>query len=83
MTCFEISQTSQALEKRYAHEQRLAKLQADLESSRAVLSVEVRGERLVELFKLHLALEDALIAELLRERGEMHRGGPGVKAVTT
>ena len=67
--CFEIWETPQALEKRNAREQRVARLQADLESSRMALSAELKEARVLELFKQHLALQDTLVAEILRARG--------------
>ncbi len=65
MTCLEIWETPQALAGSSARARHVAKLQADLESSRAVLSAELKEARLGELFRQHLALQDALITELL------------------
>jgi hypothetical protein len=65
MTCFDICETPQALEMRDARERRVVKLQVGLEVSRSAVSVELKEARLVELFKQHLALQDALLAELL------------------
>jgi hypothetical protein len=52
-----------------AREQRVAKLQADMEANRAALEAEQDQGRLVELLKQHAALQDALLAELLQHRG--------------
>ncbi len=52
-----------------AREQRLAKLRADLEASQSALALEQDQGRLVELLKQHVALQDALVAEILPVHG--------------
>ncbi len=54
-------------------EQRLAKLQADLEHNRTALATAADEARKVELLEQHVALQDALIAELMQGHG--HHGG--------
>lgn len=56
-------------------EQRAAKLQADLEQSRAALATESDLTRQVELLRQHVALQDALISELLQQGHGQHGGG--------
>lgn len=53
-------------------EQRVAKLRADLEVSRVALATEQDQSRLVELLKQHVALQDALVEELLEGHGHHH-----------
>lgn len=65
MTCLEIWETTQALRIPKTHEQRVASLLADLNSNRAALGGEHDQTRLVERLKRHVALQDALLAELL------------------
>lgn len=65
MTCFDLSETPQASEKRTAREQRVAKLHADLQTSRAALTAEQDPGRLIQLLKQQVALQDALLDELL------------------
>jgi hypothetical protein len=60
-----------------AREQRVAKLQADLEASRSALAAEQDQGRLVELLRQHAALQDALVAELLDNHGHHHAGHRG------
>ncbi|MFI5396024.1 MAG: hypothetical protein ACHQ9S_10865 [Candidatus Binatia bacterium] len=57
-----------------AREQRVAKLQADLEASRLAVATEQDQDRLVELLKQHVVLQDALVAELKQGHGQ-HGGG--------
>ncbi len=54
--------------------QRVAKLRADLEASRSALAAEQDQGRLVELLKQHVALQDALVGELLEGHGHHHGG---------
>lgn len=56
-------------------EQRVAKLRADLDASGSALAAEQEQARLVELLKQHVALQDALVAELLQAHGHHHDGG--------
>lgn len=62
-------------------EQRAAKLQADLEQSRTALAAESDPSRQLELLKQHVALQDALISELLQQ-GHGHHGGGDQQAKT-
>lgn len=62
-----------------AREQRVAKLQADLERSRAALTAEQDQTQLVELLRQHLVLQDALVAELMQGHGA-HGGHRQAKA---
>jgi hypothetical protein len=55
-------------------EQRVEKLQADLDSNRVALNAEQDQGRLVELLKQHVVLQDALVAELMQGHGQ-HGGG--------
>lgn len=55
-------------------EQRMAKLQVDLEQSRTALATETDPSSQLELLKQHVVLQDALIAELLQQ-GHAHHGG--------
>ena len=57
-----------------AREQRVAKLRADLEASQTALAAEQDQGRLIELLKQHVALQDALIADLLQGHGHHHTG---------
>ncbi len=67
MTCFDVSRTRSASEKRNSRAGRVRKLEADLERSRAALSTEQDHTRLMKLMKQHVLLQDALLAELIRE----------------
>ena len=62
-------------------EQRMAKLQADIAQSQTELASESDPTRQLELLKQHVALQDALIAELL-EQGHSHHGGGHQQAKT-
>lgn len=53
-------------------EQRVAKLQADLEHNRGALAAAPDAARKLELLEQHVALQDALIAELMQGHG--HHG---------
>ena len=52
-------------------EQRLAQLHADLEQNSAALAVESDQSRKLELLEQHVALQDALIGELMQQ-GHAH-----------
>ncbi len=51
-------------------EQRVAQLQSDLEKNRVALSAEQDQTRLIDLLKEHVALQDALIGELMQGHGQ-------------
>lgn len=55
-----------------ATEKRVAKLQRKLLESRATLAAEQDPQRSLELLKQHVALQDALLAELLQAHGHHH-----------
>lgn len=65
-----------------AREQRVAKLQADLETSRAAISAEPDQTRLLDLLKQHVVLQDALVAELMQGHGH-HGAHQQAKAQST
>ena len=69
MTCLEIWETAPAL-KHSARARRVAQLLADLENSRAAVCAEQDQARLLELMKQQVALQDALLAELLHRHVE-------------
>ncbi|MFI5396020.1 MAG: hypothetical protein ACHQ9S_10845 [Candidatus Binatia bacterium] len=75
MTCFEIWETAQALEKYGARARRVGQLLADLETGRAALSAEQDDGQLFRLLKEHVALQDELISELQQQGGGQHGGG--------
>ena len=58
-----------------AREGRIAKLRADLEESRQALEAERDANRQVSLLERHVALQDAMIAELEAAPGHTHGGG--------
>lgn len=55
-----------------AREQRVARLQADLSANRTALAAEQDQNRVLELLKQHVSLQDALIAELAPAGGHQH-----------
>ena len=55
-----------------AREQRVAKLRAEIDANGAALAAEQDRDRLVDLLRQHVALQDALVAELLQGHG--HHG---------
>jgi hypothetical protein len=56
-----------------AREQRVAKLRAEIDANSTALAAEQDRDRLVDLLKQHVTLQDALVAELLQGNG--HHGG--------
>jgi len=58
-----------------AREERIAKLRADLEASRQALEAERDANHQVSLLERHVALQDAMIAELEAAPGHTHGGG--------
>lgn len=56
-----------------AREQRVAKLRAEIDANSTALAAEQDRDRLVDLLRQHVALQDALLAELLQGNG--HHGG--------
>ncbi|MBI4518078.1 MAG: hypothetical protein HY699_19920 [Deltaproteobacteria bacterium] len=60
-----------------AREQRVTKLQADLKQSRAALQAEQDQDRLLAQLRQHVALQDALVAEMVPGHGghAYHCGG--------
>lgn len=56
-----------------AREQRVAELRAEIDANSTALAAEQDRDRLVDLLKQHVALQDALVAELLQRHG--HHGG--------
>lgn len=56
-----------------AREQRVARLRAEIDANRTELAAEQDRDRLVDLLKQHVTLQDALVAELLQGIG--HHGG--------
>jgi len=54
-------------------EQRVARLRAEIDANSTALAAEQDRDRLVDLLKQHVALQDALLAELLQGNG--HHGG--------
>jgi hypothetical protein len=55
-----------------AREQRIAKLQVALSATRTALAAEQDQNRMLELLKQHVSLQDALIAELAPAGGHQH-----------
>ncbi len=55
-----------------AREQRIAQLRRELDPNQAVLAAENDQDHLIELLKHHVALQDALIAELRQGHGHDH-----------
>lgn len=62
--------------------ERIAKLRADLEASRAALAAEEDPARVLDLLKAHVQIQDALLAELLHgHRGMGHHHTSAADAV--
>lgn len=62
-----------------AREQRVARLRAEIDANSTALAAEQDRDRLVDLLKQHVALQDAVVAELLQGSGHHggHQAGPG------
>jgi len=58
-----------------ARDERIGKLRSDLEASRAALATEQDQDRAIELLSQHVALQDALLAEMLGSHGQHGCGG--------